>query len=314
MKKWMIALILGSVSTVSFAQVDDRAAAEQKAKMAAEKAALAGNAEAAFAPLKAQVSMDCKADPEGCARLKREMELRLSNVREKINAEMSAMSSELAGAKFGLLGPVVKGAPYSAQSVTESIQLLHDGNRIVNRLSFYTYRDQEGRVARAEAPKGGGAPQVVYILDPVANVSFSLNPHERTARRETLRRPLEAKIAGVGQGNEMMGKKAPTGSAEPLGKRFIQGVEAEGTRTVTTIKAGDIGNERPIEIVQERWYSPELQTNVLTKRTDPRYGETIFQLLDLQRGEPARSYFEVPSDYREPQREAEMKRKTAERQ
>jgi hypothetical protein len=179
--------------------------------------------------------------------------------------------------------------------------MLHDGNRIVSRTSFYTFRDQEGRIARAEVPKEGGSPQVVYILDPVANTSFSLSPREKVAKREFLQRQPEAMLAGLGNGQEMLGKKVkgPNGSAtESLGKRYIQGVEAEGTRTITTIKAGEIGNERPIEIVLERWYSPELQTNVLTKRTDPRYGETTFQLLDLQKGEPARNYFEVPVDYK----------------
>ena len=42
-------------------------------------------------------------------------------------------------------GPAVKGAPYSAEAVTETIQTLPDGNRIVNRLSSMQYRDSEGR-------------------------------------------------------------------------------------------------------------------------------------------------------------------------
>ncbi len=45
---------------------------------------------------------------------------------------------------------------------------------------------------------------------------------------------------------------------ESLGKQEFEGVEAEGTRTTFTIPAGEIGNERPIEVVNERWYSPEL--------------------------------------------------------
>ena len=38
---------------------------------------------------------------------------------------------------------------------------------------------------------------------------------------------------------------------------MIEGIHTEGTRTVTVIEAGKIGNERPIEIVSEKWYSPE---------------------------------------------------------
>ena len=84
---------------------------------------------------------------------------------------------------------------------------------------------------------------------------------------------------------------------EQLGKQIIEGVEAEGTRTTVTIAAGEIGNERPIEIVSERWYSPELQLVVMTRNSDPRSGETTYKLTNINRSEPAKSLFEVPSDY-----------------
>src|SRR5882724_3134253 len=38
-------------------------------------------------------------------------------------------------------GPPVKGAPYSAEAVNETIQTLPDGNRIVQRSSAMQYRD-----------------------------------------------------------------------------------------------------------------------------------------------------------------------------
>ncbi|MBD0326029.1 MAG: hypothetical protein ICV68_06350 [Pyrinomonadaceae bacterium] len=84
---------------------------------------------------------------------------------------------------------------------------------------------------------------------------------------------------------------------EALGKQTIEGVEAEGTRETFTIPAGEIGNEQPIQVVSERWYSPALQTVVLTKHSDPRFGETTFRLTNINRSEPARSLFEVPADY-----------------
>lgn len=84
---------------------------------------------------------------------------------------------------------------------------------------------------------------------------------------------------------------------EQLGKQNIEGVEAEGTRTTITIPAGEIGNERSLEIVSERWYSPELQLDVMTRHSDPRSGETIYRLTNIDRSEPAKSLFEVPADY-----------------
>lgn len=85
---------------------------------------------------------------------------------------------------------------------------------------------------------------------------------------------------------------------ESLGKQKFDGIEADGTRTTFTIPAGKIGNELPINIVSERWYSNELQTVVMTRHSDPRHGETVYRLTDINRSEPARQLFEVPSDYK----------------
>jgi hypothetical protein len=84
---------------------------------------------------------------------------------------------------------------------------------------------------------------------------------------------------------------------ESLGKQMIEGVEAEGTRYTTTIAAGEIGNEAPIIITSETWYSPELQTVVMSKHSDPRMGENTYRLTNINRSEPPHSLFELPSDY-----------------
>ena len=70
-----------------------------------------------------------------------------------------------------------------------------------------------------------------------------------------------------------------------------------GTRTTTTIPAGTIGNEQPILIVAEQWFSPDLKVLVMTKHSDPRTGETTYRLTNIVQTEPARSLFEVPADY-----------------
>jgi hypothetical protein len=84
---------------------------------------------------------------------------------------------------------------------------------------------------------------------------------------------------------------------ESLGGQIIEGVNAEGTRVTFTIAAGKIGNERPIVTVNERWYSPELQTVVLSKNSDPRMGETTYRLTNIVRSEPDPALFQVPADY-----------------
>lgn len=84
---------------------------------------------------------------------------------------------------------------------------------------------------------------------------------------------------------------------ESLGKKIIEGVEAEGRRSTMTIPVGEIGNTLPIEIIDENWYSPDLQILVMTRHSDPRSGETIYRLTNIKRSEPDRSLFGVPTDY-----------------
>jgi predicted secreted hydrolase len=84
---------------------------------------------------------------------------------------------------------------------------------------------------------------------------------------------------------------------ESLGTQVVEGVPAEGTRTVGTIPVGQIGNERPIEVTSEQWYSKELQMTLTSRRLDPRTGETTYRVSNLRRGEPDPLLFQVPADY-----------------
>ena len=86
-------------------------------------------------------------------------------------------------------------------------------------------------------------------------------------------------------------------STERLGKQMVEGVECGGDRVVTTMPAGAIGNERPIETVNETWYSPELQMTILSKRSDPRFGESTYRVTNIVRSEPEATLFQIPSEY-----------------
>jgi hypothetical protein len=85
-------------------------------------------------------------------------------------------------------------------------------------------------------------------------------------------------------------------NSEQLGKKNVEGVIAEGTRSVQTIPVGDIGNDRPIEVVNEHWYSEEIQMTVMTRRSDPRTGEETFRLTNIRRGDPPAYLFQAPAD------------------
>jgi hypothetical protein len=90
---------------------------------------------------------------------------------------------------------------------------------------------------------------------------------------------------------------AKNARTESLGTSQIEGVQAQGTRTVVTIPAGEIGNQAPIEMITEQWFSPELGTVVLSRRSDPRFGETTYRLQNIVRAEPSPELFQVPADY-----------------
>jgi len=129
----------------------------------------------------------------------------------------------------------------------------------------------------------------------VTGSMVSARPANRVA---TFSGPGEsAGFAVAGLSTTTMVAPSSNSKDESLGAQTIEGVRAEGMRTTVTLPAGSIGNDLPIDIVSERWYSPELQTVVMTKRNDPRMGETVYQLTNLSRNEPARSLFEAPADY-----------------
>jgi len=229
---------------------------------------------------------------------------------------------------------LVKGAPYQAEAVHEFVQTLADGNRIVRRSSSTVARDGDGRTRREQGlaaigpVMAGGGPEskTVFINDPVAGVSWILEPDQKVARKINRsggdvffkREPGEKVVVTKEDGHTAVQaerivirhaeedaraaghaftKALPKPESESLGTRTVEGVEATGTRSTVTIPAGEMGNEKPIAIVTERWYSPELKTVVLSRRSDPRMGETTFRLTQLTRGEPERALFEVPADY-----------------
>ncbi|MEO5860398.1 MAG: hypothetical protein ABIR33_15795 [Pyrinomonadaceae bacterium] len=268
----------------------------------------------------------------------------------------------------------IKNAPFSAEAVSESVQVLADGNRIVRSSTSKLYRNSEGRFRREMSGGSGGVFSTNFnfgfgttILDPVVGTRVVLDSLNSTARIATLgsgqnvtivrgtagaplseaqRVEMERKlstaktltedqraeyaakakeyeeravelravspaiaVAGSGQltgtfngdGGFAFATRSDTkydSKSEELGTRDFEGVSAEGTRRVTTIPEGAIGNERSIEIVYESWYSKELGLVVYSKHSDPRFGEQTYRVTNIVRAEPDPSLFTVPHGYR----------------
>src|SRR5262249_50798861 len=194
--------------------------------------------------------------------------------------------------KWHFASAAAKGPPYPADAVTETTQTLADGNRIHRTSKAALYRDSEGRTRREQTlgelgplVSSGEPIQTIVINDPVAQTSYMLNSSDKIAHkmpgrgmmatrvgefRTKLKADIERDVLTMappaGQHFEMHvnrigGEARPDAKnfkKESLGTQMIEGVAAEGTRTTTTIPAGQIGNERPIEIVTETWYSNQL--------------------------------------------------------
>ncbi|HET9469252.1 MAG TPA: hypothetical protein VFO48_12595 [Vicinamibacterales bacterium] len=225
----------------------------------------------------------------------------------------------------------VTGAPYSAEAVTDVVQTLADGNRIVRQNKAHISRDSQGRTRREEGfavfgplVNGPNANEQrnVQISDPANGTMVMLDLRTRTAQRMPgpPRIVLRNKIAGVNSTADVNmaepleknqvekfvmfnrvqavgGMRAEKPVVESLGTQFMEGVTVEGTRTTVTIPAGDIGNERPITIVSERWFSQDLKLLVMSRQSDPRFGETTYRLTNLNRAEPPAHLFEIPADF-----------------
>jgi hypothetical protein len=220
-----------------------------------------------------------------------------------------------AGVGFGAT-PVVAGAPYSAEEVDESVQTLSDGTHITHQSTVKMYRDSEGRTRTERSMAAPGAnpvdgPIFIDILDPVAHVHYMLNTADKTARKQIIappesRRALNAATGSVAPpppppsspARETANVESPKVTSEKLGHDTMQGLLVAGTRRTTTWPAGSMmGNDRPITAVDETWTSPDLQIVVLSKRSDPRTGETTMRLVNISRDEPDPNLFQPPADY-----------------
>ena len=202
---------------------------------------------------------------------------------------------------------VITGAPYEADEKSVTTQTLADGNRIVNVNAAKRYRDQQGRT-RVE--RGEALDKTVVIDDPVLSKHFVLNQrkqsvstsseadHRFVLKTDAETAALHGPVTLFAVSGHHGGDK---GKTENLGKQMMEGVSVEGTRTTVTIAAGQIGNERPIDIVSERWYSPDLQMVIMSKHSDPRMGETVFTVSNISRTNPDASLFQVPPAYTETQ-------------
>src|SRR5437667_7670880 len=194
--------------------------------------------------------------------------------RQHIGPGGPEQTMEFIATEMSFSGKPVRGAPYAAEVTNETTQTLADGNHIVRRTTGAFYRDNEGRTRREQTlpeigPWSQSTPhQRIFITDPGASVSYELNPQTHTASKglmgkETMMITGGGDVLAMRRGGlpsaEIGAVKAqmiehsvkveaegtfevavsqsihPDVKTESLGKRMIEGVQAEGTRSTVTI-------------------------------------------------------------------------------
>jgi hypothetical protein len=195
---------------------------------------------------------------------------------------------------------LVKNQPFSADTIIEDTRRLYDGTTVTKRIQGAIYRDAAGRTRREQPLEMVGgfnvvngnnqATKLIFINDFAANTQYFLDTNNKVARRGPLGRNRPPHADGDGPGER--------GTTESLGKKTIEGVAVDGTRISFEIPAGQMGNDKPLQVVTENWFSPELQMIVMSRHLDPLSGEHIFRLTNIKRAEPAADLFSVPAGYK----------------
>jgi hypothetical protein len=216
----------------------------------------------------------------------------------------------------GQQGPVM-GKPFSGTEVRRSVQTLSDGTRVEKSDTSAYYRDDKGRV-RSEGKN------IALIFDPVAGFNYQLDLNKKTYTKTPVPSNLISySLAVIGDGTWSSGSSGKTtGNAgqgnivhtrtingqpvseskpvtEDLQTQMINGVRARGTRITTTIPMGAFGNDREMKVVNERWSSDDLRVLVKSGNSDPRFGESTYELVNVVQAVPAPALFQVPADFTE---------------
>jgi len=229
--------------------------------------------------------------------------------------------------------PEKGGVPYSAVGVTEIVTTLADGNRITRKNTMRYFRDGRGRtrtefdLATVGPVPLEGKRTPVTINDPVAKTRYILHPEAKLATiidSDLLGPNFAAGSSGVAvrtmpltqlpnpeqrmPGSDVIVLRdrfvGPQTKADceapapiPLGERTIEGLKAVGSKIEVTIAAGEVGNELPMTMTTEQWFSPELGVVLSSTHRDPMSGDTTYRLTEISRTEPDAKLFTVPADY-----------------
>jgi hypothetical protein len=201
----------------------------------------------------------------------------------------------------GIFVTPVPNAPFTAKVEIISHEILPDGSVNIRTTVNHVARSSSGRIyneRRQLVPtsyKGEPILLGALIYDPNNRLSISCDPFSHLARERTLPqppRPAPNAVPGPAPANNPYFKEEQIGT-QPLGSLTLTGI-----RRTRTIPAQASTTGKDVIITDEYWYSPDLSIYMIIKHNDPRTGEQIVAVSEVDRHEPPASLMTIPQGYK----------------
>lgn len=195
----------------------------------------------------------------------------------------------------------VPNAPFTATVQIVSHNKLPDGTEHIVKTDNHIARSSSGRIRnerRLLVPQSfTGEPRLLsaHIYDPSSRLNIFTDPATRLARESVLPAPLRTPSAALPPAQQ---RTAPGVTQTPLGDQILDGVQLTGTRKSRIIPAERSGTGQPVTITDDYWYSPELAIYLIIRHDDPRTGEQLVAVTQIERAEPPADLLAVPEDYK----------------
>jgi len=199
-------------------------------------------------------------------------------------------------------------APFTLMLETEWVRTLGDGGTITLVNKRRIARDAAGRVYQERwflVPKNGNVESqmtTIQIADPKGHTlhnCFFFGPKKNVCELLNYSPSSPAVNTAEKDFTQDLGEGRGSYTHGYLGKQFVSGVETVGVRDTTIYNPGVFGNDRPVAVERESWYSPQLDVNLLSVRSDPRTGKQTFTATVVTLGDPDPALFETPAGFTE---------------
>ena len=199
--------------------------------------------------------------------------------------------------------PPKPNVPFSLTLETEWTRPMANGGTFTLANKRRIMRDSAGHVYQERwylVPKGGkieSTMNYIQIADPYEHVGYSCEVASKTCFTEPYNRSASANYQpAVGKSGALPNGQGSR-TVEDLGKKDIEGLETIGFRETTTVNPGVFGNDQPMIIIREFWYSPQLGINLISLLDSPQSGKQQFTVTHVSTAEPDPHFFTLPEGY-----------------